>query len=44
MTAMASQRPASPRPITFAFLVQIILIMNSFIMLYPVVVMVLSAF
>ena len=36
--------PASPRPITFAFLVQIILIMNSFIMLYPVVVMVLSAF
>ena len=42
MTTMAS--PASPRPITFAFLVQIILIMNSFIMLYPVVVMVLSAF
>jgi raffinose/stachyose/melibiose transport system permease protein len=36
--------PASPRPITFAFLVQIILITNSFIMLYPVVVMVLSAF
>jgi raffinose/stachyose/melibiose transport system permease protein len=42
LTAMAS--PASPRPITFAFLVQIILITNSFIMLYPVVVMVLSAF
>jgi raffinose/stachyose/melibiose transport system permease protein len=42
LTTMAS--PASPRPITFAFLVQIILITNSFIMLYPVVVMVLSAF
>jgi raffinose/stachyose/melibiose transport system permease protein len=41
---MASHPPASPRPITFAFLVQIILITNSFIMLYPVVVMVLSAF
>ena len=36
--------PGSFRPISFAFLAQIILIANSFIMLYPVVVMIFSAF
>ena len=35
---------STSRPISFSFLVQIILIANSFIMLYPVVVMVFSAF
>ena len=44
MTAIASDTPATRQPISFALLVQIILIANSFIMLYPVVVMVLSAF
>ena len=44
MTALTSQAPASRQPISFALLAQVILIANSFIMLYPVVVMVLSAF
>ena len=44
LTAIASDTPASRQPISFALLAQIILIANSFIMLYPVVVMVLSAF
>jgi raffinose/stachyose/melibiose transport system permease protein len=44
LTALTSQAPASRQPISFALLAQVILIANSFIMLYPVVVMVLSAF
>ena len=44
MTAITSDAPAAAPPISFAFLAQVILIANSFIMLYPVVVMVLSAF
>ena len=37
-------KSAAARPISFTFLVQIVLIANSFIMLYPVVVMIFSAF
>ena len=44
LTAIASDTPATRQPISFALLAQVILIANSFIMLYPVVVMVLSAF
>lgn len=44
MTAIASDPPATRQSLSFAFLAQVILIANSFIMLYPVVVMVLSAF
>jgi len=44
LTAIASDPPATRQSLSFAFLAQVILIANSFIMLYPVVVMVLSAF
>jgi len=44
LTAIASDTPATRQPISFALLAQVILIANSFIMLYPVLVMVLSAF
>ena len=44
MTAVTSDTPATRQAIPFVLLAQVILIANSFIMLYPVVVMVLSAF
>jgi raffinose/stachyose/melibiose transport system permease protein len=44
LTRTASHSPAPPRSVSLAFMAQIILIANSFVMLYPVLVMVLSAF
>lgn len=44
MTAITNDTPAARQAIPFVLLAQVILIANSFIMLYPVVVMVLSAF
>ena len=44
MTAITSDTPATRQAVPFVLLAQVILIANSFIMLYPVLVMVLSAF